>query len=471
MLNLKLPENNKNVAWLVIGCLAVLFLAAMLLAPSHPSLLWVIAVLGFFVLLWKKPQYGLYLMAFFLPVIGWNFNFVALKNLEIPFIDLLSLAVFTAFLLKTLYLLFFDRKKFRLKFSLLIPFLFFFASVTVSNLLSDQVLLNIWYSVRNVLFFYLIYLVMPVNIIKNEKILKNTLLCFAASGLATAVMGVVSIFGQDWHYQFVRFMDVPIFGVYPLGNNHNLLAEVLIVTIFFTQALKYWYRSARAGRVINLLSIFQVLVLLGTFSRAAWIALAAQVILFLAYTDKATRRRWLVVLFFCVILLSPLALYMYRLQSEFSIGGSSTENRLIMTEIAWDKFIERPIFGYGSGQFVNLIGDDIRFIAKYGAPLDSHGVWQKILAENGLFGVFTFALFFGSILVVFHRTLQRKWAERELLLPIFLGGVGMFVIQFFNTSYYKGKLWLPIALGLAAISLAREKARAKNKSQLDKLLS
>jgi O-antigen ligase len=463
MLKIKEQNNKNNVSWLIVISLAILFLALMLLAPSQPWLLLIIPVIAIFVFLLGKMEYGLYLMAFFLPVIGWNFYFVSIKNFEIPFIDLLALTVFIAFFLKNIYLLFFDREKLRLRFSLLIPFLFFFASVTISNLLSDNIYANFWYSIRNILFFYLIYLVMPVNLIKNEKILKNTLLCFVASGVVTAIMGALSLFGQDWHYQFVRFIPLQIFGVYPIGDNHNLMAEVLIVTLFFTQALKYWYKSQRAIRWLNILMIFQALAVLATFSRAAWIALGVQLILLLVFSERKARQRLLVILAVCLILLSPLTFYMYRLQSEFSIGGSSTANRMIMLEIAWEKFKEKPLFGWGSGQFENFTANDVRFIAKYGAPLDSHGVWQKVLSENGLFGLIIFALLFLSIITLFYRVLRKYSAQSGLLLSIFLGSIGMFAIQFFNTSYYKGKLWLPIALGLAAINIVRKEVREAKK--------
>ena len=84
---------------------------------------------------------------------------------------------------------------------------------------------------------------------------------------------------------------------------------------------------------------------------------------------------------------------MVKLQGQYEIGVSSTENRLLMAQISWQAFKERSFFGEGSGQFINLVADDIRFRAKYGEPLDSHGIWQKILAENGLFGILTFIVF------------------------------------------------------------------------------
>ena len=78
------------------------------------------------------------------------------------------------------------------------------------------------------------------------------------------------------------------------------------------------------------------------------------------------------------------------MQSE---NSSSTENRLLLTQIAWRAFVSKPMLGYGPGMFVNIVDDNIRFRAKYGDPLDSHGIWQKMIAEVGLIGSATFAIF------------------------------------------------------------------------------
>lgn len=411
-------------------------------------------------MLYTKIEYGLYLMIFFLPVIYWDAYFY---QLEIPFIDYISLAVLLAFTIKTLGNLLFKRDKFKLRMPLLIPFLLFFASVLTSDFLSAYISSNIWYTMRWILFFYLAYVVLPVNLIKNEKILKNSLLYFFTSSLFISLMGIISLFQQDWQHQFIRVLPISIFGVFPLGDNHNLIAEVFIVSICFTQALKYWYKSLFADRILNIITVVQTFLLLATFSRAAWIALGVEALLYFFFTNK-NKKKFLVAVILGAIIVSPLAFYMYRLQSDFSIGGSSTQSRLVMSEVAWKRFLDKPFFGNGSGQFMNLISDDIRYIAKYGEPLDSHGVWQKVLAENGIFGVLTFGILFFSIMILFYRVLKKNRHEEKILLPIFLGGVGIFVIEFFNTSYYNGKLWLPIAFGLAAINIIK----AKNKSRYGK---
>lgn len=410
----------------------------------------------FLIFLIIPEEYGLYSLAFFLPAINWNFYY---RSLEIPLIDLLGLAIFLAFVLRKIYARLFDRKNFSLRLPLLVLFLPFLASSLISIFFANSIVDSLWYFVRWILFFYFVYLVFPVNAGKREEILKNSIICLITSGTIIAIGGFLTIFSQDWHYEFVRILPFGFFGLYPLGTNHNLIAETLVVSAALTQAIKYWLPVGRGRRFLDILTVFQTLVAIGTFSRAAWLAIGLMILICLVvYRRHISHAAW-IWLMLIALLASPIFFYMYRLQSDYSIGGSSTENRLIMTEIAYEKFLDKPIFGEGSGTFINFISDSIRFTAKYGDPLDSHGVWQKILLENGLFGIFTFALFLGGIVVIFSRAWKKYGVKYQWLAPIILGAVGITVMEFFNTSYYKGKMWLPIAFCLIAINIIRNKSK------------
>lgn len=441
--------NNKKLILAVFFVLFILIFAIFSFYPIETAL----TIVAWLVLagLIYKPEIGLYLMVFFLPVINWNFYY---GRLEIPFIDLLSLVVLMAFILKQAYLFIFDRKNFKLKFPLFIVFILFFATAIISSFGSNIVNDSLWYNIRWILFFYLAYIVLPFNIISNKKILKNVLLGFSLAGLAVVLMGTASLYFQDWQNDFVRIKPLAIAGIFPLGDNQNLLAEVIIVSLFFSLALKYWFKAETAGKIINLIIIFSGLVLIGTFSRAAWLVLIFQTSVYLIYKKSLFKKIFLPGLLIILMLL-PVFYYMFELQGQYRIGVSSTENRLMLTQISWQAFLDKPWFGRGSGNFVNLVADNTRFTAKYGAPLDSHGVLQKILAENGLFGILAFTLLAFNIIYIFWQALKNYKAEINLLLPLVCGSLGVFMFEFFNTSYYKGKLWLPIAVTLAAVNLAK----------------
>ncbi len=111
---------------------------------------------------------------------------------------------------------------------------------------------GIWYSIRWLLFFYIIYILLPYYIINKEKFLKNSLITFVLASLVVALMGVMSLPGQDWSSSFIRIQPIGINGIFPIGDNQNLIAEVLVVGIFFTLALKYWITATWQSKLLNL---------------------------------------------------------------------------------------------------------------------------------------------------------------------------------------------------------------------------
>jgi hypothetical protein len=71
-----------------------------------------------------RLEIGLYLMAFFLPVIGWLFYW---HGLVIPIIDLIAVLTFLAFFIHLVFQFFFQvATPLKLKFPLWLPFLIFF---------------------------------------------------------------------------------------------------------------------------------------------------------------------------------------------------------------------------------------------------------------------------------------------------------------------------------------------------------
>jgi len=444
--------------WLFISVLSILFLVAIIFSAYNYIVSFVIlAFLFIVVLFFLKPLSGLYLISLFLPITGLAVNY---KGFELPFIDLLSVVVLISFTVRHVYLYFFSDKKEGLKFPGGIYFLLFFIFTLISGLLSDGIITHLWYSFRWILFFYLAFVVMPFNLIKNTKILHQVIIFVSLGASVVALMSLVSLFLQDWSDTFSRVTPLPIFGQWIFGENYNLLSEFLSMSAFLILSLKYWVKDLRVNRFLNLLSAFFILLVFLTFSRTSWITVSLQLILyFLIYNfvikrNKVNVKEILLVLFLMFVMILPFSVKMISLQEA---NYSSTENRTLLTQIAWEAFLEKPFLGWGSGSFVSLVEDNVRFVAKYGDPLDSHGFGQKVLAENGILGTIAFILF---VVVIFNRIYSGVVNNREdykLLLPLFISSFGVFFYQIFNTSYYKGRVWLPIAIALIAVNLISNK--------------
>lgn len=397
------------------------------------------------------PEVGLYLVAFCLPVIGLDFY---LKGLDFPLVDLLSLVLLISFAIRYfLQLLFKSQTKITLKWPLFFPFFIFLLISLISSLFSNQITYSLYYLVRWPLFLYFAYIFLPCNIIKDTKILKKTIIAVVFGSFIVLISGFMSLYGQDWHDSFFRLKSISLFGVYLFGENQNLIAEYLNVGVFLVLVLKFFVKKARGKRFLDLVFVVMAFGLILTFSKSGWITFSLQLIIYIWYYLRARDHSPLkIIMIFLGILIisSPLLFKMNQLQAK---NTSSTENRWLLTEIAGQAFYDKPYLGYGDGQFIKLVDNNIRFKAKYGEAIDSHGMFQKVLAENGIFGLAAWIFILIYLFKLAYTSLKLYQERNPWLLPLFLAAGGGLFFQIFNTSYYKGKVWLPIALCLVAISL------------------
>ncbi len=403
-----------------------------------------------FLLSFSRPEFGLYLLVFFLPVINWNFNY---QFLIMPLVDILALIFFVSFLSKTLFDWFIGQGNLkRLRFPFWGAFALFFVTVLISDILSLHYAESLWYALRWILFFYLVYFVLPINLLQNKKIIKNTLLSFLFSAFVVSIFGLISLFFQDWQNSFVRIKPIAIGSFYPIGQNQNLIAETLLPAIFFAIALSSQLKFNRHKKLFYLLAIFFTLIMLGTFSRGAWISLFISSLVFIfVILNKKVYKKYLLLFMVGLLILFPFYFYMYKIQADYNVGTGSNQSRLLMSQIALESFSQKPIWGWGSGEFINLIAKNTRFRAKFGPPLDSHGVWQKIMAENGLAGILSFTIFLFAIFSYIFKISIKIVKDKVFIAAISAGALSIFLFEFVNTSYYKGKMWLPIAVAVASV--------------------
>jgi O-antigen ligase len=280
-----------------------------------------------------------------------------------------------------------------------------------------------------------------------------------AAGAVTAVIGALSLF-TDPVDGLRRAAPLSFFGLWPLGMNHNLLAETLVATVPIAIVSALFSRG-RKRRLFSALSAAMAIVGLLTFARTAWIAFAFMA-LAAGFTEYriAIRKRWRTSALVLLLLL-PLVFVLIRFSGTREVAGS-TASRLALTEFSLYLFSTHPLLGAGAGTFVPRIAQARGFLQDFGDPIDAHGFGQKILAEQGIVGIVFFLFLLGRItqtLAAGVRAAPAGSPERSALLLLSLAAVGMIVYELFNTTYYSAKLWLPIGAALAAVPvLTREKA-------------
>jgi len=448
-----------NLLFLSFG--AMLLLLSLILAQTYLSqTMIVLIVIILIAIFYVKPEVGMYLTAFFLPVSEWLFS---IGNFSAAFIEFLFLLVLISYTVKLL-----DPHKLKeVRWPVIGAFALFFFAAILSALFSDTVIASLWFSIRWFLFLYLAYIFLPFNLINNSKTLRRVIIFISLSGFLVAVMGLWSLLQQDWSTGIFYAQPLAVFGNYIIGDNHNLMAEILILTSFWLLSLKYWFNGLRVGRIIDVLFLFFVFIALATLSRAAWIVIFFQVAFYYGYDFFVIKKRRLVLRYTLIVLVFFLTISLPFVNhlSNMELSPGSTASRLLLTEISIKAFLAHPVLGTGPGSFVTLVTNDTQFRADYGDPLDSHGLGQKVLAEMGALGVITFAIFILVIFIKFFKALRKYPRQVKLLLPLITGTTGLFFFQFFNTSYYKGRVWFPIALTLITIRLIEEKYEQHRRNQ------
>ncbi len=316
------------------------------------------------------------------------------------------------------------------------------------------------FALRPVAFSYLAFVAMPVLLLRRWQDVRRSYGLFVFVAGLFALQGLFSLF-VDAGFSILslqRARPLPVFGAYPIGMNHNVLAEWLVVAAPFALALGSWTHQARVRRWCWAVAGLCLAVALLTFARSAWIVVCLQVLVASATVWRSRLAKawaWFARLGWALLL--PLAGYMawFSLRAEVA---TSTDARAMLTGIAWRAFLDHPLVGIGAGTFTGQVWETWGYRLLFGGAMDAHGVFQKVLAETGLVGTAAYLLVSATVFSLVWQAVRRiGWGHRigRGLAYAALGVLGAWTYQLFNTTYWSAKLWLPIGLFFAAAALCR----------------
>ena len=452
--------------FVVLASLAIVFVWQ--LFPGAIALLLIIIAVWFFTNNITYAMYPIILTGFFH---GWVINFSQysllqkiplISAIDTPLVDLVAIIMGISFIFAVLL------KKFSIKkvdINAILPGIYMYGGFILISFISAKWFMfngyteiGLKYVLRPITFVFLAYVVLPYLLLKDQKqqylsIIK-TMFWLA---VAIALFGLSSLFVVS-HMGWSRIVPYQIFGISPLGTNHNQLAEVLVALVptawylyaFAKHKLEGEHASLYAFVAISIMTIATL-----TLSRAAWVALAVQACIAIFYL---IRFHWFKVFLkdksaFILVLFSPILAYMMFFLGS-SIVTSSNVARVDAASIAYHYSKVSPWVGQGPGSFIYILADTAIFRAEYGDPLDSHGFILKMLLEQGIVGLILFVMFLLWVIgYVSNSFLHTK--DRALVLMVLCSVSGIITFQLFDTSYYSSIMWLPIGLGLAMVTGVR----------------
>lgn len=460
------PEQQKGLLFLALILILVLAIIAIVFPWEY--LVGILAVFLIFLFFFKFISVGIYLIALFYP-----FIYLQLwigRDINVPYVDLLAMFVFVAWIARSIFLppyggltLIKKWTKGEAKLSFenfpgILFFLLFILASCFSLINSENLLYSAKYILRPLTFFYLMFVIVPYNVISSRKVLFRVFWVLYFVGISVALMGLWSVLNPEVPGILRRAVPVPIFGIPILGTNHNLIAEVLISVIPIALILIWEVKEFVVKKFLILGLLFMIVINLLTFSRTGWIALALELGLLVVIKYRKSIRSIAELGMVLFLIISPVLIYMYLFMTSEMVRSSNL-NRIALTKIAIETFEKHPIVGAGVGTFIEQVSRDRWYIIDFGEPSEAHGVVQKLLAESGILGFGTFFALLGYVMWRLIKTYRGQEADspwKYIILALILSSFGSIVFQLFNTSYFVSKLWFPLGIALAAARLAEE---------------
>lgn len=270
----------------------------------------------------------------------------------------------------------------------------------------------------------------------------------------------------------------------PFFKDHTIYgAAVALVTPLVVGLYLYKKHSPLIQAVLLGMILLTILGLYFSYTRAAWLSVAAAIGVFLLIHFKI-KFQWIattVVVAGGVLLASWTQITQYlernkyehttedfgeRLQSATNVTtDASNLERLNRWQCALDMFYEKPVTGFGPGTYAFEYArfqrpENLTIIStNFGDMGNAHSEYLGSLAEMGIFGLLAFlaivaAIFYQSI------TLYIKWpvedkGNRILIMSMILSLTTYFVHAFLNNYLDTDKAAVPI-WGMCAIIIAME---------------
>lgn len=249
------------------------------------------------------------------------------------------------------------------------------------------------------LMYALVYLLIYTTV-STEKEKEKALYAFLAGAVVTVVYGffqyanaadmAADMEAQSWvdpeRFPLLRRR------MYSTLENPNLFGAYLLVIISILTAFTLRERAVKKRTVFAVILLSLLLCLALTYSRGAWVSLAAIVLGLTLFYDKR---------FGLLFLLVPVVLAFYhgqvveRFLSLFSGEDTSVDLRFALWESTMAMIEEHPLLGVGWGAYFLAYPDYNFFIQEEGVLIfHAHNMYLNMLAEVGIPGGMAFLLAF-----------------------------------------------------------------------------
>ena len=298
----------------------------------------------------------------------------------------------------------------------------------------------------------LIVVVLTVQLIRTPDQLRATCYVVFAGAVATVALGVVAIkMGLDGAGEnFIYGVPVMRFTGAHVDPNKAAayMCSALPLGIF---AVRHCH--SRILRLAFFLGAVTLVVgVFATFSRGAFVSIAAVLVGVIAYEVRSRRSFTVVATIIAIGIVLVPRYYWDRVIDLPSAFQDTTQDwsvytRMLAARTAWQLFLDNPLLGIGLGNFLTVAASQlfVRIVV--------HNSYLEILTATGIFGLLWFVAMLASGWREAMAGTRRTWTShpawmRSLSFYVLLSALSIGLSAFFGTMPFRYPLWIPVAIGL-----------------------
>jgi len=332
-------------------------------------------------------------------------------------------------------------------------------------------------SIINIFLFTMLYFAFNNSVTKNNTILK-ILKVWVIVSLLVALYAFYQLFGYFIDFlplipgtEIIKYGEIPrVSSVFKetVPFVQYLVYPIIFVAVLLAEKQMFPFKTLKRN-ILALTTLLTSFVL--TFSMTAILYLSIFAPFFFLSQRTTTKGSLRKLLFIVSIGVAFLVVGIYTdygqmFQSRFSLvknlADGSTIARIHTASIAWQEFINHPLFGIGAGNFasftaIGLFPGEVHYNIYYCDVLIA-----QIMAEMGLVGVTAIFVFFGTMIIGLRKVISLNKAN-DLNLHISRGFYFMLLTYMISTLVVSGWLefWVWFNFSIAGTWVYHENKRLK----------
>ena len=344
------------------------------------------------------------------------------------------------------------------------PITIFLIFGMVSALTSTLFLQSLHGYLTKILEWFIIYFLI-LEVFTTKKHIRIAFIIFLFTSISTVLDSLQQFY---WTHKDI-FLGYVVHDNRATGgfNHSNDLAGYLTFVIPVVMVHPFWNKNSMGkfflGMVLTVLSVWSLVV---TFSRGAWLAVAAGVFFFLCFVGRSWRP--FIILGIMAFILGT-GIFFTTNKKEFRVDAHDVHHTVHWRYDLWEDslkmILNRPNFGYGPNTFMPTFFDFGRAIrgGGYYTPTYAHNCFIQLAAEMGIFGLGSFLWIVGLLfqkVIVQLKNLKAGDYNLKILSTGMLGGTLAFLgHSFVDTNLFSLQLsalfWMMVGLQVAVYNLQK----------------